>query len=408
MNAQVILLLTIAAAQVLVSPFALGQEISAERWRDWRGKADERFTDSEETFKKVMQKLLEKHFDKNLTKDDLYRAATSGMLEALNSEDGQWNRLYSPSEYKNLQTDLSGQVSGIGIALKFDESSGNGIVLNVIPNTPGARAGVQKDDQILSVDGKRFKGKPFRELVDSIRGQAGLTAKLKILREDKILALTVKREQFQFKATDLKTIDSGTSLLTISYFNKMTPELVAEALKQVNQSGVKKLIVDLRDNGGGGFDETIKVAELFLAKGATIASTRDREGKIEKFQSNGGLLAEAVKLVVLANKGTHSGAELLVSVLKEGRGAKVIGQATDGKWNMQTVEELTNRFAIKYTVKTFASPLGNSFQGSGFKPDFEVPLNKEISHRELASKYDITKRLTLDTQLKAAFEISQL
>jgi carboxyl-terminal processing protease len=386
-----------------ISTFA--QAVKFEKYSDWKDQPQEMFTDAEASFKLAMNKILQEYVDKRISKEDLYRAATAGMLEALNNDEHSWNSLLTPREVKEIQSDLSGQVTGIGIEMKFDDTTGYALILNVIPNAPSSKAGLKRDDQILSVDGKRYKGKQFRDMVGAIRGKIGESISLKVLRDDRILSLNVKREVIPWSPVELSKIDSSTQLLTIGFFTGETPALVEEKMGEINSNGLKSLIIDLRDNSGGSFDKAVQTAELFVPKDKTIVSTKDREGKTQTFTSKKGLLRKDIKVIVLTNGATSSGAELFVGALKDELNAKIVGEGTFGKWNAQMIENLPNGFAIKYTVKGFQTPQGHSFQSVGLKPDVEVSLPKGVEPSELRAKYAIPKRLELDQQLKAATEL---
>ncbi|MBI2521854.1 MAG: S41 family peptidase [Bdellovibrio sp.] len=383
--------------------YSLADDIG--EYENWKDKPSETFIDAETNFKLVMEKLLERYIDKNLTKAELYRAATAGMLASLNSSKGDWNKLLSPQQVKELETDLTGKVTGIGIEMKFDEHLGYGQVLSLIPKSPAEKAGLKMDDQILSVEGKKFKGKQFRDLVCAIRGEVGKSVELKILREDKILIIKIKREIIPWTPVELQKVDNTTALLTIGYFTEETPKLVEKEIAEINRKNISKLIIDLRDNSGGGFDQAVRTAELFLPKEAIIVETRDRSGKTEKYKSSSGLLGKDIKIALVTNKGTSSGAELFAAALRENWNVKVVGETTFGKWNAQTIDRLPNKFAIKYTVKEFLSPQGNSFQGIGMKPDLEIDLPQEKGVREMRLKFDMAERLNVDAQLKAAVEL---
>ncbi len=373
----------------------------------WAASAKENFSEAESNFKVVMQKLLEKYVNKNLTEDQLYEAATQGMLQSLNAEGQAWNQLLSPQDLRDLDADLSGKVTGIGATLKFDERTGYGEILKALPGSPAEKAGLKTDDQILSVDGKRFKGQHLQDLVKSIRGEVGKSIELKILREDKILNVSLKRDIVPWTPVEFEKVGEGIGLLSIGFFSAQTPSLVEAQLKKVNSQGFKRLIVDLRDNEGGGFEQAVRVAELFLPENSTIASTKNRNGSVEKFSAQKGILNKDIQLVLLTNKGTFCGAELVAAALKENKNLKLVGETTFGKWNAQSVETLPNHFAMKYTVQEFLSPQGHSFQGVGLKPDVEVSLPKDVTVRELRAKYSVAKRLDVDVQLKAAFELIQ-
>ncbi len=386
-----------------LSPFSFA--VTPEKYAEWKERPQEQFTSAEESFKMAMDKILQKYVDKGLTKEDLYRAATAGMLETLNSDEHSWNTLLSPRELQEIQNDLSGQVSGIGIELKFDDTTGYGQILSVIPNSPSSKAGIQRDDQILSVNGQRYKGKQFKDIVAAIRGKIGEKVSLKILRDDKIISLNIKREVVPWTPVELSKVNGSTQLLTIGYFTGDTPKLVEEKITAINNNSVKNLIIDLRNNSGGSFEKAVQTTELFVPEGKVIVSTKDREEKIRSFTSKRSLLRKDIKVIMLTNNQTSSGAELFTGALKDILGAKIVGEKTLGKWNAQMIETLPNGYAIKFTTQGFQSPNGHSYQHIGLKPDVEVMLPKNIDPKELRIKHDIPQRFEHDTQLKAAVEL---
>lgn len=379
----------------------------AHNSKDWREKPPEKFGEAEKSFNQALDKIMKEYVDKGVTREDLYRAATAGMLESLNSGDHSWNTLLSPQDLKSLQGDLSGQVSGIGIALKFDEATGNARVLSAIPRSPAKKAGLKSGDQILSVNGQRYKDRKFIEMVNALRGKTGESVALKVLRDDRILDLHLKREVISWTPVELTKIDDKTSLLMIGYFTNDTAKLVEEKLKAFNSSGAKRLILDLRDNEGGGFEQAVKTAELFIPKDHSIVATKDRDGKVQTYNSARGLLAKDISLVILTNEETSSGAELFTGALRDELGAKTVGQKTLGKWNAQMIDTLPNGFAVKYTVKSFQTPKGHSYQNIGLKPDVEVLPTPGTERREIWSEMPLAQRLETDTQLKAAIQVIQ-
>lgn len=393
---------------LMIGVFSLSNSAFAQdRHGQLRPQNGEVFSNSEENFKATMNILLEKYIDKNLSKEELYKAATAGMLSSLNSGSESWNKLLSPSELKEMRTEMSGKVTGIGAEMKFDEKTGYAMILRVIPNSVAERAGIKMDDQILSVDGKKFKGKAFPEMVSAIRGEAGKSVQIKVLRDDKVLSFNIKRELIAWTPVELEKIENKTAVLTIGFFNEETPKLVEKEISEINSSGIKNLIVDIRDNAGGGFEQAVKVSELFVPKDSVIVGTKSREGKAGKIRSTRGLLNSNVRLFVLTDKETSSGAELFAAALKENREAKIIGEKTLGKWNAQMIETLPNQFAVKYTIKEFQTPKGNSYQGKGIPPDLEVAMAENVRPRELKLKENMQKRLDLDVQLRAAVELSR-
>lgn len=326
-------------------------------------------------------------------------------MDSLNHGDQNWNTPISPTELAELQISLAGKVSGIGIALKFDEPTGNGLILNIIPHTPAAKAGLKRDDTIVSVNGVRFKGKQLRDLVAALRGNPGERVDLKVLRDDRVLSVSLKRDVVTWAPVEMQMIGKDTALLHIDSFNIETPKIVEEKLKSVNSGSVKNLIVDVRGNSGGSFSEAVKTTEFFIPKDRPIVITKDRNGKTKTLTSSGALLNKEVRVAVLTNNETKSAAEFFAAALKEERSAKIVGEHTLDKWNAQMIDTLPNGFAIKYTVQSFQSPLGRSYQAVGLNPDVEIPLAKNLSYEELLHEETIAKRLETDPQLKAANQL---
>lgn len=123
------------------------------------------------------------------------------------------------------------------------------------------------------------------------------------------------------------------------------------------------------------------------------------------YKSNSGLLSADIQVILITNKKTYSGTELFTAALKESRNVKIVGETTFGKWTAQIVEPLSNKYAIKYTIKEFRSPNGNSFQGKGIRPDLEVIMPAGADALELRQRLEVKKRVNEDPQLKAAVEL---
>jgi len=369
--------------------------------------ASEKFSDPEANFKLVLKKIHESYVDKGVSDEDLYRAATAGMLSSLNSgkEGENWNVLFSPTMLQDFIIEKTGRLTGIGTVLDFDAKTGYAHVLNVIPNSAALKAGLEKDDQILSVNNKLFKDKTLAEMADAIRGPAGDSVRLKVLRGDQVLSVNVKRDVVSLPEVSTKQVDANTGLLTINYFKDGTATVVSQRLAELNTKNLKKLILDLRGNGGGTFEDAVKVAELFLSKGHVIARTVSR-GTTEEYKAHGEPWHPEAQIVILIDGATASSSELLTAALKDGRHALTIGEKTKGKWNVQMVEELPNKFAIKYSIAKVETADGKSYEGTGMKADIEMEGPKGPMLVEAQKEADVAKRMKMDAPFKAGVTLS--
>jgi carboxyl-terminal processing protease len=390
------------AGLLTLATTAMGSNSSTEpeEYQNWRSQPNDHFVHGEENFKKVKQLLLDKYFDSSLTDEQLYQAATDGMLRALNGESKDpWNKLITPTERKELEIDMKGEIAGVGISMKFDAEAGTAIVIGLVPGSVAEKDGVKVGDQIVSVNGKTYKGKQFRDIVYDIRGSVGEKVKMKLLRGDSLIKVQV---QVVDEASLNTSAGKKIGYIAIHYFNGTTANRVREALTR--QEGIQGLVVDLRGNEGGLFDQAVESAGFFLPKGSVVVREDSRGGQTEAVKSTKDPLIHDVPIVLLVDGDTSSGAELFTGSLVDNLKVKVVGEKTHGKWNVQSIEDLGNEFAIKYTIKLFKSPNNHSYQDVGLTPDIQVASNL-AKLVEINVAKDPQKRVEADPALRAAVNL---
>jgi carboxyl-terminal processing protease len=363
----------------------------------------EPFTDGARAFSKVKETLLQNYYAEGLTEDDVYRAATAGMLEKIDPNMKKWNRLMGAKEMAELRNDLKGEVVGIGAHIRLDHT-GYAEVLATFPGSPAEKAGLVMGDLIVSVDGKVFKGMRLRDIVASIRGKAGEQITLSVLRGAKLESISVVRDRVAYDQASQTMLPDHLGYVRIPGFNDKTPGAVRAALEDLKKNGATSLVLDLRQNPGGSFDRAIETAELFLPERTGVVTLKRRGKPEEKHLSRGGGILLDVPLAVLVDATTGSGAEFVTGALQEGRHARVVGATTKGKWSVQMLDELSNGYAFKYTVSLFKTPAGKSYEGTGLVPEIEVKLDdRQLARANVAKTPE--ERLDLDVQLRTAKEI---
>jgi len=364
----------------------------------------DKFTRGAAAFATVKDTLLKNYYADGITEDDLYRAATAGMLEKLDPKMKKWNQLLTTTEMAELRNDLKGELVGIGAQISFDSPSGYADVQSVLPGSASERAGLVGGDKIVTVNGKLYKGMSVIDVVNDIRGEVGDPVTLSILRADKLLSFTITRERVVFDHASHILLADGLGYLQIPSFTEQTPAQVREALEDLAKQGPKALVLDLRQCPGGSFDSAVATGELLLPDGAGIVTLK-KNGKDEEkhFAGKGKSILTSLPLAVLVSNATSSGAEFLTAALQEGRHARVIGKPTHGKWSVQSLNDLPNGYAFKYTVSLFKTPSGRSFEGTGLLPELEVAMDeKELARANAAKPAD---RLAQDVQLRTAKEL---
>jgi carboxyl-terminal processing protease len=350
--------------------------------------------------------LLSDYYDDKLTAGSLDLAAVQGMLTELNGgkADGP-NSLLDPRSGDELKRDLQGELVGIGTMIDYDEATGVARVDGLLPGSGALAAGIERGDRILSVAGVGVQGRPLRDVVNSIRGKEGTTVKLSLLRGASTVEKTVVRKRLTL--TSVEHASAGElGLLTIRMFNERTPGELETALRTIAAAGGKRLLIDLRGNGGGLFEKSIASAELLLRRGAEIVRTVGRGGKTTHFVSKRDPVVGSgtVPIVVLIDKQTASSAEVLAEALRVSAGATLVGARTFGKWRMETIRPLSDGYSLKYTIGLLQSPAGKTFDGVGVPPDVDVAAGAQpIEHTRRLD--DLDKRMEADPQLKAGVHI---
>jgi C-terminal peptidase prc len=363
----------------------------------------ERFTNGAKAFADVRDTLLKSYYAAGLTEDDLYRAATAGMLEKLEPRMRKYNKLLSPHEMREIKNDLKGEVVGIGVQIHFDEASGYTDVLGTIPGSPSEKAGLVSGDKIVTVNGRLYKGKHAPDVIADIRGKAGEPIALTILRGDKLVNLSLVRERVAFDNPTAFTLPDKLGYVRIPSFTDKTPGVVREGLERLGREGVEALVVDLRHSPGGSFDRALETAELFVPAGAPIVTLRARDKREDARLSKGAPLLGSLPLAVLVDGETASGAELVAAALHDARHARLVGTRTHGKWSVQSLGDLSNGWAYKYTVGLFETPSGKSYEGVGVTPDVELAMDDASLTRANAARPE--DRLAIDAPLRTAKEL---
>jgi len=191
-------------------------------------RADDSFRDGEKAFLKARELLQKQYVDDKVTDDKLWRAATAGLFAGVGN--GKWDKLLSPSELAALKADLVGEVVGLGVQISLDTDAGIVNVDGVVPGSAAERAGMMVGDKILRLDGKTLKGLSEGEVARSMRGKAGTSVTLTVLRDAAILTRTIKRAPFNIDPVMSMVLPGGAGLMQVRMFTEKTPALMKTAL----------------------------------------------------------------------------------------------------------------------------------------------------------------------------------
>lgn len=319
-----------------------------------------------DVFERVRAEYVEDVDDK-----DLIEAAINGMLSSLDPH----SSYLPPQDADDMRMQTRGEFGGLGMEVTQED----GFVKVVAPmdDTPAAEAGIEAGDFITHVDGENLMGLTLTEAVDLLRGPVGSEIVITIVREgeNEPFDVTIVRDTIKLTAARAR-IEGDAIVLRVTTFNDQTyANLEAGIEKQIQEAGgienVGGFVLDLRNNPGGLLDQAIMVTDAFLDRGE-IVSTRDRDGRGDRFNAEMGDLAQGKPIVVLINDGSASASEIVAGALQDHRRGIVVGTRSFGKGSVQSLMPVSNSGAMRLTTARYYTPSGRSIQGLGVSPDIVV------------------------------------
>ncbi|MDZ8066490.1 MAG: S41 family peptidase [Nostoc sp. DedQUE08] len=304
--------------------------------------------------------------------------AYKSIREMLKKLDDPYTRFMSPEEFKNMQVDTSGELTGIGITISQDEKTKQLVVIAPIEDTPAFKAGVLAKDIILKIDGKDTKGMDTNQAVSLIRGEAGSKVNLTIQRDKQIKQFDITRARIEIhpvKFSEKKTPAGNLGYIRLNQFSANAGKEMQTAIKNLESKKVAGYILDLRGNPGGLLFSSVDIARMWIDKGK-IVSTVERQGEAEKEEANGKALTNK-PLVVLVDKGSASASEILSGALQDNKRATLVGTQTFGKGLVQSVRPLEDGSGLAVTIAHYYTPNGTDINHKGISPDVKVDLSKK-------------------------------
>lgn len=300
---------------------------------------------------------------------DLDRAAVDGIVARLDPH----SHFLDAAEYQAMRVSTSGQYSGVG--LEVAEHDGRIVVVSPIGGSPAERAGVRAGDVLLAIDGEKLERGGLDRAVERMRGRTGSMVRLAIAREGEAepLQFELERSEVHVRTVSAARLPGSVGYLRITHFNDETPRDVGELVAKLQRVGpLRGLVLDLRGNPGGVLESAVNVADDFLDDGLIVrAEGRAAGARFEMRASDGDLLADA-PIVVLVDRGSASGSEIVAGALRDHRRATLMGERTFGKGSVQTVIPLSGGRALKLTTSRYFTPSGASIHERGLDPDVRL------------------------------------
>lgn len=331
---------------------------------------------------------LHAKFDGDLDSAKLTQGAAAGMAQATGDP---FTAYFTEQEAKDFNSDLAGMFEGVGIELG-QNSDKQLEVVTPLDDSPAKAAGILAHDIITAINGESSLNWTPEKAVTKIRGEAGTTVKLIILRDGETKEFSITRAEITVPSVEGE-IKDDIGYLRISRFGEDTASLAAKEASKFQTAGVKGVILDLRGNGGGYVSAARGVASLWLDSGSVIVQEKHGTEVIATEKSTGNNILKGVNTIVLIDGGSASASEIVAGALKDNNAAKLVGTKSYGKGSVQELVPLSSGAQLKITVARWYTPNGNNINGDGIKPDIEVLMT--------ADEYNVGN----DTQRAQAIEL---
>lgn len=333
--------------------------------------------------------LISREYVDPVDQNQLMDLAIQGMLEQLDPH----SVYITAEEIAAVNEEITGNFEGIGV--QFNIRYDTVVVLNVLKGGPAEKEGLLGGDRIVSVDGEPIAGVGITnsDVMKRLKGRRGSTVSLGVIRKNRPqkLSFTLTRDVIQTSSIGASyLLNPSTGYIKINTFSEKTYVEFMEAMDRLTRLGQKRLVLDLRGNGGGILDQSIKIANEFLENGEMIVYTMGKSGKKKTHRANGKGVYRKLPLVVLIDEFSASASEILAGAIQDHDRGTLIGRRTFGKGLVQQQVSLTDGSALRLTTERYYTPAGRSIQ----KP---YSHHQDEYYGELLERYNHGMMQTPDT-----------
>lgn len=310
--------------------------------------------------------LLNKKYYKEIEEEKLYDGALKGMADAVGDP---YTSYLNKDDSETLYQSIEHEYDGIGVYLQEDITDDTIKIISVIEETPAERAGLLADDKIIKIEDKEYKGTQINDAVTAIRNSVGKKIKITVLRNGIPKEIEVECSHLRLDTVKSEIKEDNVGYIKISEFGDGTANEFKTHYEKLQAKNIKGLIIDVRDNTGGVYEEVVEIAKTIIPKGL-IVYTQDRNGKKDEiFSESEGI---DIPLVVLINEYSASASEILAGAVKDRECGILVGQKSYGKGVVQGVYNMPDGTSMKLTIAEYYTPSGVCIDKIGIEPDKKV------------------------------------
>ena len=389
----IMLVVLVAFITFLVTSIVMYQYFTNDSFGKSIVEKSEQTSDIAETLEDY-RKIIDKYYLGDIDEEKLKEGAIAGYIKGL---DDEYTEYISKEDMADYMADATGNFVGVGVYMVQDTEANKIMVLSPIKGSPAEKAGVQPGDYIIAVDGVTYTGEQMTEASNKIKGEAGTTVKLQIQRKDETLDIELTRENIKVNPVEGEVLENNIGYIEFSSFDDGTAEEFKTKFEELQGKGIKSLIIDLRNNGGGIVDEALEIANYILDKDSVILYEVDKNNN-ETVEKTTDEPIINMPIVILTNENTASSSEILAGALKDHKKATIVGEKTYGKGVIQRLLTLPDGSGLKITSEKYLTPNRTEINKVGIEPDEKVELPETVTNILNVEKNE-------DTQLQKAIEI---
>ena len=319
--------------------------------------------------------------DDSELEEGIYKGLVSGLEDP-------YSVYYDEEETKSMMESNEGEYCGIGAVLTRNMDTGIITLVQIYDDSPAMEAGLEADDILYKVEDKEVTGEDLTEVVSHIKGEKGTEVQLTVLRGDdnKEVTVTAVRNTVQVQTVKHEMKNDGIGYLAVSEFDLVTYEQYKEALADLENQGMKGLVVDLRNNHGGNLETVCDILDLMLPEGL-IVYTEDKEGNRDEKKSDEENQF-CLPMVVLMNGNSASASEIYAGAIQDYGTGKIVGTQSYGKGVVQQIFMLKDGTSVKLTIAEYFTPKGRNINGKGISPDVEVEYERNEENPDADNQLD--------------------
>jgi len=342
-----------------------------------------------------IKEKLDQLYIGEIDEQKLINSALEGYVQGVGDE---YTEYLTEDEVTALMEDVNGSYVGVGLYITNNIQTNEILVIGVIEGSPANKSGILVGDIVKKVDDVEYTGEQLTMASNTMKGIEGSKVKVTVERDGKQIDFDIVREKIKFNCVSSEKLENNIGYIKISSFDGGVASDFKKAFNDLNSKGIKSLIIDLRNNGGGLVDQCLDIAELVVPKGEKMLITKDKKNNEDISISREEPIIN-MPIVILVNEYTASASEILTAAIRENVNATVIGTQTYGKGIIQGIYPLDDqKTALKITMQEYYTPKHNKIHKVGVKPDIVLELPSEW-------KGQLNIERQFDNQLNKAVEV---